>query len=121
MNDLWIIGYYHHGVPSWKKYDDKPNTFSNSLDIRLARTLINIAGENDQTKTMIDPCCGMGTVVLEGLALGYSIKGFDISRDISWKARCNLNHFGFDGMLITKGDINKHKDIMILHIIDNSL
>ena len=108
VNDLWIIGYYHHGVPSWKKYDDKPNTFSNSLDIRLARTLINIAGENDQTKTMIDPCCGMGTVVLEGLALGYSIKGFDISRDISWKARCNLNHFGFDGMLITKDDINKH-------------
>ena len=53
VNDLWIIGYYHHGVPSWKKYDDKPNTFSNSLDIRLARTLINIAGENDQTKTMI--------------------------------------------------------------------
>ena len=91
VNDLWIIGYYHHGVPSWKKYDDKPNTFSNSLDIRLARTLINIAGENDQTKTMIDPCCGMGTVVLEGLALGYSIKGFDISRDISWKARCNIN------------------------------
>ena len=74
-------------------------TFSNSLDIRLARTLINIAGENDQTKTMIDPCCGMGTVVLEGLALGYSIKGFDISRDISWKARCNLNHFGFDGLV----------------------
>jgi len=54
VNDLWIIGYYHHGVPSWKKYDDKPNTFSNSLDIRLARTLINIAGENDQTKGHYD-------------------------------------------------------------------
>ena len=118
VNDLWIIGYYHHGVPSWKKYDDKPNTFSNSLDIRLARTLINIAGENDQTKTMIDPCCGMGTVVLEGLALGYSIKGFDISRDISWKARCNLNHFGFDGMLITKDDINKHQGHYDIAIID---
>ena len=114
VNDLWIIGYYHHGVPSWKKYDDKPNTFSNSLDIRLARTLINIAGENDQTKTMIDPCCGMGTVVLEGLALGYSIKGFDISRDISW----NLNHFGFDGMLITKDDINKHQGHYDIAIID---
>ena len=118
VNDLWIIGYYHHGVPSWKKYDDKLNTFSNSLDIRLARTLINIAGENDQTKTMIDPCCGMGTVVLEGLALGYSIKGFDISRDISWKARCNLNHFGFDGMLITKDDINKHQGHYDIAIID---
>ena len=114
VNDLWIIGYYHHGVPTWKKYDDKPNTFSNSLDIRLARTLINIAGENDRTKTMIDPCCGMGTVVLEGLALGYSIKGFDISR----KARCNLNHFGFDGMLITKDDINKHQGHYDIAIID---
>ena len=117
VNDLWIIGYYHHGVPSWKKYDDKPNTFSNSLDIRLARTLINIAGENDQTKTMIDPCCGMGTVVLEGLALGYSIKGFDISRDISWKARCNLNHFGFDGMLIKKMILISIKDIIILLLL----
>lgn len=48
-----------------------PIPFSNSLDIRLARTLINIAGENDISKTIIDPCCGMGTVVLEGLALGY--------------------------------------------------
>ena len=118
VNDLLIIGYYLLVVPSWKKYDDKPNTFSNSLDIRLARTLINIAGENDQTKTMIDPCCGMGTVVLEGLALGYSIKGFDISRDISWKARCNLNHFGFDGMLITKDDINKHQGHYDIAIID---
>lgn len=119
VEDKWLIGYYHHGIPSWKKYDDKPNTFSNSLDIRLARTLINIAGENDLTKTIIDPCCGMGTVVLEGLALGYQIKGFDISRDISWKARCNLNHFGFDGMLITKDDINKHQgsyDVAILDI-----
>ena len=80
--------------------------------------MINIAGENDQTKTMIDPCCGMGTVVLEGLALGYSIKGFDISRDISWKARCNLNHFGIDGMLITKDDINKHQGHYDIAIID---
>lgn len=95
-----------------------PIPFSNSLDIRLARTLINIAGENDISKTIIDPCCGMGTVVLEGLALGYSIKGFDISRDISWKARCNLNHFGFDGMLITKDDINKHQGHYDVAIID---
>lgn len=75
--DYWVLSPW---CSIMEKYDDKPNTFSNSLDIRLARTLINIAGENDQTKTMIDPCCGMGTVVLEGLALGYSIKGFDISR-----------------------------------------
>ena len=56
------------------KHDDKPNTFSNSLDIRLARTLVNLAaGDNDQV-TIVDPCCGMGTVVLEGLALDLDIE-----------------------------------------------
>lgn len=118
LEDMWIIGYYHHGVPSWNQYDSKPHTFSNSLDIRLARTLINIAGENDKSKTLIDPCCGMGTVVLEGLALGYPIKGFDISRDISWKARNNLIHFGYDGMLITRDDINLHQGHYDVAIID---
>lgn len=32
LEDQWLCGYYHHGVPSWQKHDDKPNTFSNSLD-----------------------------------------------------------------------------------------
>lgn len=119
VNNLWLVGDYHHGVPSWQKHDSKPNTFSNSLDIRLARTLINIAGENDKTRTIVDPCCGMGTVVLEGLALGYNICGFDISREISWKARNNLIYFGYDGMLITRGDINQchhHYDVAIIDI-----
>lgn len=118
LKEQWIIGYYHHGIPSWNKYDSKPYTFSNSLDIRLARTLINIAGEDDKTKTMIDPCCGVATVVLEGLALGYQMKGFDISREISWKARNNLIHFGYDGMLITKDDINDHEGHYDVAIID---
>lgn len=115
----WYIGDYHHGIPSWQKHDSKPHTFSNSLDIRLARTLINIAGENDLTKTIVDPCCGMATVVLEGLALGYDIRGFDISREISWKARNNLLHFGYDGMRITRQDIQdcqQHFDVAIIDI-----
>lgn len=118
LDDMWVIGYYHHGIPSWNKHDSKPNTFSNSLDIRLARTLINIAGENDKTKTIIDPCCGMATVVLEGLALGYNIKGFDISREVSWKARNNLIYYGYDGMLITRDDINQHMHHYDVAIID---
>ena len=27
LEDQWLCGYYHHGVPSWQKHDDKPNTF----------------------------------------------------------------------------------------------
>ena len=115
----WICGYYHHGVPSWKKHDDKPNTFSNSLDIRLARTLVNIAAGNQDQVRIVDPCCGMGTVVLEGLALGLDIEGFDISREISWLARKNLKYFAYDEYLINKvsiHDLDKHYDVAIMDI-----
>lgn len=119
LDKQWLCGYYHHGIPSWKKHDDKPNTFSNSLDIRLARTLVNIAaGDNNQVR-IVDPCCGMGTVVLEGIALGLDIEGFDISREISWQARQNLKYFGYDEYLINKVSIhnlNKHYDVAIMDI-----
>lgn len=119
LNDLWICGYYHHGVPSWQKHDDKPNTFSNSLDIRLARTLVNIAAGDNEKVRIVDPCCGMGTVVLEGLALGLDIEGFDISREISWQARNNLKYYGYDEYLINKvsiHDLEKHYDVAIMDI-----
>lgn len=119
LGKQWLCGYYHHGIPSWKKHDDKPNTFSNSLDIRLARTLVNIAaGDNNRVK-IVDPCCGMGTVVLEGIALGLDIEGFDISREISWQARKNLKYFGYDEYLINKVSIHnlkKHYDVAIMDI-----
>lgn len=119
IEDTWVVGYYHHGVPSWKKHDDKPQTFSNSLDIRLARTLVNIASEGTKTKTIVDPCCGVGTVVLEGLALGQNIEGYDISREISFQARHNLEYYGYDKYLINKvsiHDLKNHYDVAIMDI-----
>lgn len=118
LENLWIFGYYHHGKPTWKKHDDKPFTFSNSISVRLARTLINIAGQNNKKTTIVDPCCGMGTVVLEGLLLGYSMKGFDISREISWSARKNLMYYHYDGMLIQRKSIQELKEHFDVAIID---
>ena len=119
INDTWVFGYYHHGVPTWKKHDDKPRTFSNSLDIQLARTLVNIAFENNHDLKGIDPCCGMGTVVLEALGLGYNMCGYDVSREISYSARVNLQHYGYDSNLINRQSIHDNKfhyDVGILDI-----
>lgn len=119
IEDFWIVGYYHHGVPTWKKHDDKPYTFSNSLDIRLARTLVNIASQNTTQTTIVDPCCGVGTVVLEGLAMHLLIEGFDISREIAYQARLNLRHYGYDETLINRQSIqelDKHYDVAIIDI-----
>lgn len=118
INNLWVFGYYHHGVPSWKKHDSKPNTFSNSLDISLARTLVNVAYCNDYSLKGIDPCCGMGTVVLEALGLGYNIVGSDINVDITSSARHNLKHFNFDENIIQNKDISSIRDSYDISIID---
>ncbi len=119
INNQWYIGYYQHGVPNWKNFANKPYTFSNALDLRLARTVINIACKNNPNITVVDPCCGMGTVVLEGLALGMNIRGYDISREISYKGRLNVEYFGFEPTLIKKSaiaDIKEYYDVAIIDI-----
>ncbi|WP_294577980.1 TRM11 family methyltransferase [uncultured Thomasclavelia sp.] len=118
LDHKWYCGYYHHGIPDWKKHDNKPYTFSNSLDIRLARTLVNLAAKGDKSVSIVDPCCGVGTVVLEGLALKLKIVGFDISRDTSWHARKNLEFYGYDGHLINKKSIHDLVDHYDVAIID---
>lgn len=101
----WLFGYYHHGKPTWLIHEHKPYSFSNSLDVKLARVLINLVVGNDQTKSLVDPCCGVGTVVLEGLALRQRIRGFDISRKLVAKARKNLAYYHYDPGLIYCADI----------------
>lgn len=61
----------------------------------------------------------MATVVLEGLALGLNIEGFDISREISWQARKNLKYYGYNEYLINKVSIHnldKHYDVAIIDL-----
>ncbi|MDD8049684.1 MAG: methyltransferase [Thomasclavelia sp.] len=119
INGLWVFGKLHHGTDSWKKFENKPHSFSNSLNIKLARTLVNIAYEGNHNLKGIDPCCGMGTVVLEALALNYQMVGSDRSREISYKARLNLEHYNFDGLLITRSnieDITSSYDVCIIDL-----
>lgn len=118
IGDEWIFGYYYHGTPEWKKYYKKPYTFSNALDLRLARTVVNIAGMNQLDTTLVDPCCGMGSVVMEALALGYPIKGYDISKEISFKAKKNLMHFMFDPKIIENISIQEIEETYDCGIID---
>lgn len=116
--DQWIFGIYHY-EKTWSLRYDKPHSYSHSLNVRDARTLVNIAVGNRQDLTIVDPCCGVGTVVLEALSMGFDIRGYDINRDVSYQARLNLEHFGYDPLLIEKKDIHqldKHFDVAIMDI-----
>lgn len=101
----YAVGKLDHGDESWKRFLNKPYTFCNALDLRMCRTLINLAVGTSDSITVVDPCCGMGSVVLEGLGLGVDIVGFDISRSTSYRARLNLENYGYDGQLIQRSAI----------------
>ncbi len=115
----YVFGELSHGHESWKKFLNKPHTFCNGLDLRMCKTLINLATGNNPDVSVVDPCCGMGAVVLEGLNHGVDIVGFDISRTNSYKARKNLEHFGYDPLLISRkaiGDLTIHRDVAIIDL-----
>lgn len=115
----YVVGELSHGQESWRKFIDKPHTFCNGLDLRMCKSLINLATGNKAGVRVVDPCCGMGSVVLEGLNQGVDILGFDISRTNSYKARLNLEHFGYDGQLIARcsiADLKIKRDVAIIDL-----
>lgn len=118
LYDDWILGIQNINM-KWNKHENKPYTYSYSLSLRLARSLVNIAVGNNYHLKVVDPCCGIGTVVLEALAMGIDIKGYDISKDVSYQARLNLEYFGYNPLIIEKKDMHKideEYDVCILDI-----
>lgn len=72
----------------------RPRNFSNALPVRYARAMVNlVAAPGD---LVVDPCCGMGTCLIEAASIGARAAGFDLSKPTIWAARENLAHFGLD-------------------------
>lgn len=114
----WILGEYEKNDILWKSHLHKPNTSSHSLGLETARALVNIAAGTDAACTLVDPCCGVGTVVIEAASMGVSIRGFEIIRSQARRANENLLHFGYEPV-VTRGDmheIEEHFDTAILDI-----
>ncbi|MBI9013784.1 MAG: SAM-dependent methyltransferase [Clostridiales bacterium] len=116
--DMWYFGLLTTNNMKWKSHNDKPHSFSSSLGIYLAKVLANAAGNGDFKKTLIDPCCGVGTVLLEAKFAGYDIDGCDINDKVAEMARLNLEHFGYKSRVKTGNikDLEKHYDAAIIDI-----
>lgn len=116
LDDVWIFGVYEKNESPWEKHNHKPHTNSNSLETRTARAIVNIAVGQQLHPRVVDPCCGVGTVVLEALSLAIPVTGYEISWTIANQAKQNVLHFGYD-MCIVKGNmlaITETYDVAIL-------
>ena len=66
------------------------------LPPKVSRMIVNIADrKRDNTqlltqKTLLDPFCGMGTILGEALVMGWNVVGSDVDDDVVTRARENI-------------------------------
>jgi 16S rRNA G966 N2-methylase RsmD len=104
----WRFGDLSDNSSVWLKHQNKPQSYSTALSTRLARAMVNTAlpyqdGELP-SKTLLDPCCGMGTVIIEALSMGIQTAGSDLNPLAVKGARINLDYYGYSDV-VNKRDI----------------
>ena len=117
LNGKWLLGETKVNDAAWKTHIKKPYSYSNALSTRVSRALVNIAVANNLKCKVIDPCCGIGTVVIEALSMGIDIKGYEINPLIAENAKINLDFFGYTD-IITAGDMHNIKEKFDIAIVD---
>lgn len=117
VNGKWIFGEYERNNYEWHLHDKKPYSYSNSLSLRVARALVNIAVKNNLECKLIDPCCGVGTVIIEAMSMGIDVIGYELNQSISENASRNLKFFGYKDVVIND-DMNKIEEKYDVAIID---
>ena len=113
----WYFGYLKQNNYEWRSHKQKPYSFSSALGVNMAKVLINVASRGDTSKRLIDACCGVGTVILEGVFAGYDICGWEISPKVAKFARLNVAHYQYNATIVT-GDMKDIKEYYDTVIID---
>ncbi|WP_425609170.1 TRM11 family SAM-dependent methyltransferase [Ureibacillus aquaedulcis] len=118
INNRWYFGRHTKSVSVWREHVHKPHSYSTALNTRVARAIANIAVPEVDGIRAIDPCCGIGTVVVEALSMGIDIVGRDINPFVCVGARENIAYFNLNGT-ITKGpisEVSEHYDVCIIDL-----
>ncbi len=114
----WKFGELVAGEAHWLKHNDKPRKYSTALSTRVARAVVNIAVPRIDGARVIDPCCGIGTVLVEAMSMGIDIEGREINPLAAVGARENLAFFGYGSAKVTLGDMRDIAEKYDAAIID---
>lgn len=113
----WIFGECESNTSDWLLHNKKPFSYSNALKVTVCRALVNIAVANNLDCSVVDPCCGIGTVLIEAISMQINIKGYEINPYIGENAKANLRYFGYEDV-ITIGDMNDIQNRYNVAIVD---
>lgn len=112
----WYFGKYLLSESVWFRHQQKPREYSTALSTKTARAIANIAVPDPAGVKAIDPCCGIGTVLVEALSMDIDIVGRDINPLVVDGSRENIAHFGLTGTveLGPIADITEQYDVAII-------
>lgn len=86
------------GRNRWRRGMHRPHHFSSALPQRMSRALANIAASPGET--LLDPCCGIGTVLMEALDAGIVAYGVDQNGPMLKLVAENLGYLGLPRRLV---------------------
>jgi tRNA (guanine10-N2)-dimethyltransferase len=113
----WVFGECESNDSEWLLRNVKPFSYSNALKVNVSRALVNIAVGNNMGCSVVDPCCGIGTVIIEAISMQINIKGYELNSYIAENAKANLRYFGFEDV-ITIGDMHDIEQKFDVAIVD---
>ena len=115
---IWYFGLLTKNKYAWQKHKEKPWSYSNSISTTIAKSLVNIATNGNKENTLLDACCGVGTIMLEACFAGYSIEGCEINPKVCKNARENLAHFNYTAKVhfANIGEMKKNFDSVIVDL-----
>ncbi|MGC9317849.1 MAG: DNA methyltransferase [Armatimonadota bacterium] len=95
----WLMGELVSRTDSgWRGHEQRPYQYSSALPPRLARALVNLVARPGDR--LMDPCCGVGTVLVEAAHMGVEAFGWDTNRRVVEHAASNLCHHGLGAWLV---------------------
>ncbi|NQU54766.1 MAG: methyltransferase [Bacteroidetes bacterium] len=116
--NIWYFGILIKHNTDWYKHKKKPCSFSSSINMDIAKSLVSIASNGNKTNELLDACCGVGTVMLEACISGFNIEGCDINLKACEYTRENLAHYNYTANVYCSDikDIDKKYDAAIIDL-----
>ena len=89
---MWFGQLLSESDSVWLAYNQRPYVTSSSLPARLASVLVNLVAFPGNS--LLDPCCGTGTIVMSAAHSGIRAVGYDVNPRMVGATTKNLQHFG---------------------------
>jgi len=90
---IWFGRKMKCGRHDWRRFIRKPYDSSSALPAQAARAVCDLLIRGGES--VLDPCCGSGSLLLHAAVLGARVTGHDINKKMVGATNKNLAHFGF--------------------------